>query len=248
MLDVAHRGASGSAPEHTFPAYDLALDLGADGLELDVHMTSDDVLVVLHDATLDRVARRPGFVADTTLRDLKAVDAGDWFGPGWRGLSIPTLDEVFRRYGRRTRYYVELKDPELYPGMEQELARLVEEHRLGGRIVAQSFSAPSLASIASSARPLPVIRLYPDGARPLIDETIEATARYAYGIGPWVGDVDRDLVRRAHEAGLAVFVYTVDAPSEMASLASLGVDGIFTNYPGRLGAFRRRLTRAGALL
>lgn len=249
MLDIAHRGASGSAPEHTFPAYDLALDLGADGLELDVHMTRDGVLVVHHDTTLERVTGRPRFLADAHSEEVGTLDAGSWFGAGWRGLSIPTLDEVFRRYGRRTRYYVELKDPELYPGIEAGLLRLVEAHGLGGRVVAQSFSAPSLEKVTRARPRLPVIRLYPDVGRDVLERTLEATARFAFGIGPCLWDVDRELVRSAHRAGLAVFAYTVNSDADTAALAALGVDGTFTDFPGRIGALRgrRRLTTAAAL-
>lgn len=236
MLDIAHRGASGVAPENTLPAFDLALDCGADGLELDVHMTRDGVLVVVHDATLERIAGRPDFVADMSLRELQQIDAGAWFG-GFAGPSIPTLDEVFHRYRGRTRYFVELKDPELYVGIEAELLRLVHEHRLGGRVVVQSFSSASLQTVAAQ---VPVVRLYPEGVP--IATTLDETAAYAYGIGPCASDVDRELVRRAHARALAVFVYTVDSPDERASLAAAGIDGIFTDFPGHLA-----LTTAAAL-
>lgn len=217
------------APEHTFPAYDLALDLGADGLELDVHMTRDGVLVALHDATLDRVTGTSGFVADSSIAELKRLDAGSWFGPGWRGLSIPTLAEVFARYGRRTRYYVELKDPELYPGIEDELLRLVESHGLGGRVTVMSFSGPCVERTAAAG--IPVVRLCREGAP--IDPVLRAAAGYAYAIGACASDLGRGLVRQAHALGLGVFAYGADAPGATAALAEAGVDGVFTDWPGR---------------
>ena len=123
-LNIGHRGASGHAPEHTFPAYDLALADGADYIEQDLQLTKDGVLIVLHDATLDRTARGPqenctGPVIGKTLAQIRTCDAGTWFNerfpdrarPEYAGLVIPTLDEVFTRYGNRVRYYIETKNP-----------------------------------------------------------------------------------------------------------------------------------------
>ena len=127
-LDIAHRGASGYAPEHTFPAYDLALKQGADYIEQDLQMTGDGVLVVLHDETLDRTARptkasEPGDctgpVRAKTLAQIKTCDVGRWFNQeyprrakaAYVGLKIPTLEQVFRRYGKGNNYYIETKSP-----------------------------------------------------------------------------------------------------------------------------------------
>src|SRR5439155_1528352 len=130
VLNIGHRGASGYAPEHTFASYDLALKLGADYIEQDVQMTSDGVLVVTHDETLDRTARGPaedctGPVKTKTLAQIKRCDAGSWFGPQFEGERIPTLEEVFQRYGRQANYYIETKSPEIYPGMEEALLALL---------------------------------------------------------------------------------------------------------------------------
>ncbi len=257
MLNVAHRGASGVAPEHTFPAYDLALALGADYLEQDVHMTRDGVLVVLHDATLDRTTSCSAFVADLTLGELQALDAGSWFNgaypararPEYAGLRIPTLEEVFRRYGTGARYYVETKDPELYPGMEEELLRLVYACGLHGRALIQSFSVQSLQKTHALDPAIPLIRLHPEVGAPAIAETLPETACYAAGIGPRHTDVDEALVKAAHDLQLAVHPHTVDAIHGMRALGELGVDGVFTNYPGRLARVlttRRRRQAIGA--
>src|ERR671916_500502 len=114
VLNIGHRGASGYAPEHTFAAYDLALKLGADYIEQDLQMTKDGVLVVLHDDTLDRTATGParnctGLVIEKTLAQLKTCEVGRWFNrayplyarPEYAGMRIPTLEEVFQRYGAR---------------------------------------------------------------------------------------------------------------------------------------------------
>src|SRR5262245_55585750 len=137
VLNIGHRGASGYAPEHTIPAYDLALPLGADYIEQDLQLTSDGVLVCLHDTELDRTARGAaenctGSVGDKTLAQIKTCDVGSWFNdanpglarPEYVGLQIPTLEEVFVRYGRRVNYYIETKSPETADHMEERLLAL----------------------------------------------------------------------------------------------------------------------------
>jgi len=138
VLNIGHRGASGYAPEHTFASYDLALKLGADYLEQDLQQTKDGVLVVMHDETLDRTARGPaanctGLVRDKTLAQIKTCDVGSWFNqanpsaarPEYVGLRVPTLEEVFRRYGKRVNYYIETKSPESADHMEEALLALL---------------------------------------------------------------------------------------------------------------------------
>src|SRR5918998_1371267 len=124
VLNIGHRGASGYAPEHTFAAYDLALKLGADYIEQDLQMTKDGVLVVLHDDTLYRTARPTaesapgdcsGLVIEKILEQIKTCEVGSWFNetypqyadPSYVGLEIPTLEEVFQRYGKSVNYYIE---------------------------------------------------------------------------------------------------------------------------------------------
>jgi len=123
---IAHRGLSGLAPEHTWEAYDRAIEIGADYIEQDLHMSADGVLVILHDDTLERTARGPephcsGRTREKTLAELRNCDFGSWFGAAFRGQSIITLDELLSKYGRTTRYYIETKDPAEMPGMEEKL-------------------------------------------------------------------------------------------------------------------------------
>ncbi len=123
---IAHRGLSGLAPEHTWEAYDRAIEVGADYIEQDLHMSADGVLVVLHDDSLERTARGPepdcsGRAREKTLTLLRSCDFGSWFGAAFRGQSIITLDELLSKYGRTTRYYIETKHPDEMPGMEEKL-------------------------------------------------------------------------------------------------------------------------------
>jgi glycerophosphoryl diester phosphodiesterase len=253
VLNIGHRGASGYAPEHTTPAYDLALRLGADYIEQDLQMTGDGVLVVLHDETLDRTARGSGRdcagpVITKTLEQIKTCDVGSWFNEaypqyakdGYVGLRICTLEENFQRYGLGANYYIETKNPEAAPGMEEELLRLMEEYGLRGpavsgwQVLIQSFSPASLQKIHALDPSLPLIQLYDEEGSGVIRASLDAARTYAVGVGPYKGDVDAQLVEAAHARCLHVHPYTVNEEQEMKALIELGVDGMFTNFPDRL--------------
>ena len=254
VLNIGHRGASGYAPEHTIPAYDLALEQGADYIEQDLQMTRDGVLVALHDDTLDRTARGPkgnctGLVIEKTLKQIKTCDVGTWFNetypqyakPEYVGLKIPTLEEVFRRYGKSVNYYIETKNPEAATGMEEELLRLMDKYWLTQpaadrwQVLIQSFSPASLQKIHALEPSLPLIRLYAGAeTSATIQADLAAAQTYAVGVGPSKADVDEPLVAAAHERCLDVHPYTVNEIPEMEALIALGVDGMFTNFPDRL--------------
>jgi glycerophosphoryl diester phosphodiesterase len=253
VLNIGHRGASAYAPEHTFAAYDLALEQGADYIEIDLQMTADGVLVALHDKTLNRTADAPegvpeqycrGLVSKKTLEQIKMCDAGSWFGPEYAGLEeplrIPTLEEIFLKYGTSVNYYIETKNPEAAPGMEDELLRLMDKYHLtepaedNWQVLIQSFSAESLMKIHEMNSELPLIQLYWAGTSKSIQRDLDAVSEYAVGIGPYKKDVDAALVEAAHEHCLAVHPYTVNTVEEMEDLISVGVDGMFTNNPDLL--------------
>jgi glycerophosphoryl diester phosphodiesterase len=258
VLNIGHRGASGYAPEHTITAYDLALEQGADYIEIDLQMTKDGVLVAMHDETLDRTADAPegvpkrfcsGPVIKRTLEQIRMCDVGSWFNETYPeyadedyvGLQIPTLEEIFQRYGTSVNYYIETKNPEAAPGMEEELLRLMEEYGLtepaeeNWQVLIQSFSAESLMTIHEMNSELPLIQLYSSSeTSESIQASLAEVSTYAVGIGPSKTDVDAALVEAAHALCLDVHPYTVNEPEEMEALIALGVDGMFTNFPDRL--------------
>jgi glycerophosphoryl diester phosphodiesterase len=256
VLNIGHRGASGYAPEHTLPAYDLALALGADYIEQDLQLTSDGVLVVLHDVTLDRTARGPaanctGLVSTKTLAQIKTCDVGTWFNeakpeharPEFVGLQIPTLDEVFRRYRRRVNYYIEPKSPDAADRMEERLLALLDEHRLlrpaarRWKVLIQSFSAASLQKIHALEPSLPLIQLaLVLGTGAALEESLDAIAGYAVGVGPAAVVMDPSVVAAAHARCLGVHPWTVNQSADMTTLVAAGVDGMFTNVPDELDA------------
>jgi glycerophosphoryl diester phosphodiesterase len=255
VLNIGHRGASAYAPEHTFASYDLALEQGADYIEIDLQMTADGELVAMHDKTLNRTATAPegvpnrycrGLVSKKTLAQIQMCDVGSWFDPAYAGEQIPTLDEIFDRYGTSVNYYIETKNPDAAPGMEKELVGLLAEHGLipeegpaeaeSWQVLIQSFSAESLMKVHELAPTLPLIQLYWAGTSKSIQRDLDAVSAYAVGIGPYKKDVDAALVEVAHEHCLAVHPYTVNTEEEMNELIALGVDGMFTNDPALLDA------------
>jgi glycerophosphoryl diester phosphodiesterase len=255
VLAIGHRGASGYAPEHTIASYDRALDLGADYIEQDLQLTKDGVLVALHDPTLDRTARGAaesckGLVIEKTLAQIKTCDVGSWFNDAFPqyaraeyvGLRIPTLEEIFKRYRHRANYYIETKNPEDAPGMEEKLLQLLDQYQLRGdavrrnQVLIQSFSDASLRKIHGLDPALPLIQLFPNLGSSAIRATLDQVKTYAVGIGPSKGSVDAALVDAAHMRCLDVHPYTVNETSEMAALLAIGVDGMFTNFLDRLTA------------
>lgn len=240
-VGIAHRGASGLAPEHTHAAYDLAVELGAHYIEHDLQLTADGVLVVIHDETLDRTARGPadscsGLVGDKTLAQLRSCDFGVARSVEFAGERIVTLDELMQRYGARTRYYIETKQPEASPGLERALIEVLRRHDHlpphgdPPTVIVQSFSTASLEQMHSLAPGLPLLRLLGQGE--LGDDpgpALSAIATYANGIGPNMGDVDAELVALAHERGLFVHPWTVNEMADLERMIGLGVDGLFTD-------------------
>lgn len=257
---IAHRGASWDAPEHSFAAYDLALEHEADWIEQDLQMTRDGQLVVFHDDSLDRTATGPasscaGLIREKTLAQLQSCEVGSWFNrenrdrarPEFVAERIPTLEAVLRRYAGRARFYIETKNPAEAPGMEDSLLAVLRRHRLvgrganEGRVMIQSFSAASLIHLKALEPRLALVQLIDDAPEPgTLKTTLDSIAKYADGVGPSRRFVNDAFVRAAHERGLVVHPYTVNAEPTMAYLLGIGVDGIFTDRPDVL---RRVLLR-----
>jgi glycerophosphoryl diester phosphodiesterase len=227
-LVIAHRGASGYRPENTLPAFALAVEQRADMIETDLHRTRDRAIVVTHDEELAGLGGR-GEIADATLAELRALDAGD-------GARVPTLDELLDGFGGRIPFNLELKRGTRaeYEDLEQDVLVAVRTRGLLGRTLFSSFYDPVLARLRRLEPAARVALLisprYPN------DVLVRARALGAEAINPEACLVQDRLVGEAHAAGLRVFAYTVDAEAEMTRLLGLGVDGLFTNFPDRMRA------------
>ncbi|MEV7615443.1 glycerophosphodiester phosphodiesterase family protein [Streptomyces sp. NPDC089799] len=243
----AHRGASAYAPENTLAAIDLAGRMGVDWVENDVQRTKDGELVVIHDESLARTTdvevlfpdRSPWRVQDFTAEEIARLDAGSWFGPEYAGARVPTLHDYLDRVRHnRQRLLLEIKKPELYPGIEEDTLRVLDEagwldeRHVEELLVVQSFSADCLRTVH---------RLRPDvvtgflGTPAVTD--LAGYSEFADRINPWHTTISADWVSAvhgllgAHGRPMEIDTWIVDAPDVARKVRDMGVDGIITNAP-----------------
>jgi glycerophosphoryl diester phosphodiesterase len=231
-LVIAHRGASGERPENTLPAYQLAVEQSADMIEIDLHLSLDGVVMIHHDASLERLGAS-GEIRDHTASELAKLNAAP--GASFEE-SIPTLLDVLDRFGERMEFNLEIKVGEdtAYEGIEEIALGAVRERGLLPRMLFSSFYDGVLArmrELSSEARL--ALLVSPKAPVRIFDR---AAAVSAEAINPEVSLVDADLVENAHKSGLAVYPYTENDPAGMARLLDAGVDGIITNHPALLRA------------
>ncbi len=220
MVIVGHRGACGYAPENTLKSFAKAIELGCLRVELDVHLSADDVPVVIHDSTLDRTTDGRGPVRNQTLRDLKKLDAGE-------GEQIPTLLEVMELCGEKAELQIELKDP-LAPPL---VARLIQKNWHPEKVVITSFDRALLAEFGALLPEIPRGLLAREPSLDLVAIAREQGHRW---ICPRHNIVNLSLVRSAQAAQIQVYVYHVNDARIAREMVSWGVDAIGTDYPDLL--------------
>jgi glycerophosphoryl diester phosphodiesterase len=214
---IAHRGASAYAPEHSFAAFDLALAQGANALELDLRVTLDAHLVVLHDATLLRTAGSPRPLAQLTVAELATLDPA---------VRPPTLADVLDRYTAATDWVLELKQPT--PAAEHAVTTALTTRGLHHSAVVQSFDGGALRRIRRAAPSLTVAQLlrHAPSARRL-----RRLATFASAVGIPHTRVGMPLLLQSHACGLGVLAWTPNEPSDIARLTAIGIDGVITDVP-----------------
>jgi len=244
---VAHRGASGHAPENTLAAVDKADKLGIDWVENDVQRTKDGELVVIHDTTLDRTTnvekvfpdRAPWNVSDFTAAEISRLDAGSWYGDAYKGAKIPTLKQYLNRLTQNNqKLLMELKSPAKYPGIEsQTLKELSNEGWLdsghvNGKLIIQSFDGGSVRKVHGLA---PAVKTGYLGT-PKVSE-LKTYAQFSDQINPTYSTASKDYVdavhkvKGAHGKPLEAYTWTVNDAATARKVADAGVDGIISNYP-----------------
>jgi len=235
-LNIAHRGASGHAPENTLAAFVLAADMGADAIELDVHLSADGEVVVIHNDTVEATTDGSGRVSHMTRRELQALDAGSWFDPRYAGERIPTLQEVFEAVGHRVAINIEIKVEAGYHPVEQEAetVRLIEDGGMVDRVIVSSFSPLSLRRVYRLNPRIPLGFLHARGEPRFLPALLHQFYAPFAALHPHFRLVDEPYLAAARRRGQRVNAWTVNDAQDMRALRDLGVDGIITNYPDML--------------
>jgi glycerophosphoryl diester phosphodiesterase len=235
VLNFAHRGASHEAPENTLAAFRLAREMGADGVELDVQVSKDGEVVVMHNFTVDTTTDGQGAVKGKTLAELKELDAGSWFDDRFGNQRIPTLQEVIVEVGHQLLLNIELKTKVFGSGdLVAEVVRLIEDHNLVHRVIVSSFNPLALRHVKKLNPNIPTGLLYYFDLPTHLLRTLFLLLTNADALHPDKRLITQEYVDWARERGYRVNTWTVDEPAEMKRLIALGVDGIITNRPNVL--------------
>ena len=231
---AGHRGDRADAPENTLPAFEAAFASGLDVVETDVQLTSDGYPVLLHDPTVDRTTNGSGEVADLTLEQVEALDAGSWFDKSFAGTRIPQLGEFLDLLAAtpHKRALVELKDYWTTDDIRNILTD-VYVRGVQNRIVFAGFHLGTIANLADVAPAIPRVII----RRDLPDDPVGLAQFYgaiAIMTSPWSLETFPDAVTDMHAAGLGVLVYTLNSEKRWTEATSYGVDGIITDAPSAL--------------
>jgi len=229
-MNIAHRGFSSQYPENTILSFQKALDLGVKRLELDLQVTRNGELVVLHDRTVNRTTDGTGATSDKSLEEIKALDAGSWLSPDFAGNRIPTFEEVL----------VELPSAILVTELKfegnnaiKDVIDIVNDHGAADRVVISSFDHAKLPAIKNIAPELPTTALIKADGQSTREWVEQARELRIDTLGPKCVDITEEYVETAHNAGLLVRAWGLgrDQGEEMTRLIELGVDGMTTDCP-----------------
>ncbi|WP_392486787.1 glycerophosphodiester phosphodiesterase [Haloimpatiens sp. FM7315] len=228
----AHRGASGYAPENTIAAFKKAIEMGADGIELDVHLSKDNELIVMHDEMINRTTNEKGLIKDFTLAELKKLDAGSWFGVKFKNERIPTLEEVLILVKTTPLFLnIEIKAGyRMYKGIEEKVLALLEKHNMINRSIISSFDHYSLVKIKQLNPKIKTGMLY---SASLFEPWQYAKSIKSDALHPYYITLNKDFILNAYINGLAINTYTVNDEDVMTKLSRGRVSGIITNYPDK---------------
>ncbi len=229
---LGHRGAKRYAPENTLAAFLLALEQGADGVELDAKLSADGVVVVIHDPTVERTTNGTGRVADLPLTALRELDAGGWFSDQFRGEKIPTLEEVFEALGKRALINVELTNyttPQ--DRLVEKVCELVRRHGMQKNVLFSSFYPWNLTQAARLLPEVPRGLLTLQGWKGLWGRSFGFMFGDYQALHPYYTDVTPQQVQRVHRLKRTINVWSVEQEQDLRRLIAWGVDGIITPDP-----------------
>lgn len=229
---LAHRGASGYAPENTMSAFKKAIEMGADGIELDVHLSKDGHLVVIHDEMLDRTTNGKGMVMNLTLEELKQLDAGSWFSDEFKGEKIPTLEEVLKLIHNTSMILnVEIKAGyRLYKDIEEKTLSMLEKYNMLNSCIISSFDHYSLVRVRELNKQVKTGMLY---SASLYKPWEYARSLKVNALHPHYITLTEEFITSAHNENFPINTYTVNDEAYMIKLAAAKISMMITNYPDK---------------
>jgi glycerophosphoryl diester phosphodiesterase len=231
---IAHRGASGHAPENTMAAFRHAVELGARFIETDLQITRDAQVIAMHDFTLDRTTTGKGQTHLLTLDQIRALDAGSWFGAGsgtYAGEHVPTLNEILDFAKEQDIiFYLEIKSGPAW-GVEHAVVATLRDRNASAQVVILSFDPSALDSVHRLDSTMMTGLLCEHPSNDLVERTVRAGARQLVAAGELITSA---VVEKAHRAGLQVVAWTINDVEQLQRLIAAGVNGIITDFPDRL--------------
>ncbi|MFD3158310.1 glycerophosphodiester phosphodiesterase [Haloimpatiens sp. FM7330] len=228
----AHRGASGYAPENTLAAFKKAIEMKADGIELDVHLSKDGYLIVMHDEKVDRTTNGKGMIKSFTLEELKKLDAGSWYSKEFNNERIPTLEEVLKLI-KPTSLFINLEIKagyRLYPNIEEKVLNMLEKYDMLERSIISSFDHYSLVKIKQLNSKVKTGMLYMSS---LFEPWDYAKSIKVDALHPYYITLTKEFIMGAYSHNLAINTYTVNEESAIKQLAQGKISGLITNYPDK---------------
>jgi glycerophosphoryl diester phosphodiesterase len=231
---IAHRGFSGAAPENTIAAIRAAVEIGADMAEIDVTLSADGHLIVIHDDTLDRTTDGRGAVSGLTLAELQRLDAGAWFAPRFAGERLPTLEAVLAEVEGRILLNVEIKSEAVGRGIVDKVAAVIRARRMTDRVIVSSFAPAALEQMRAAAPEIRTAVLFNPEHHSGLDpvDIVRGLGASAFNIKRT--RLTRTMLLRCREAGIPVAVYTVNSPRRLRKVVDRGVHAVFTDHPEKM--------------
>ncbi|USK29097.1 glycerophosphodiester phosphodiesterase [Bacillus sp. CMF21] len=229
----AHRGCSGEFPENTMAAFEAACKIGADGIELDVQMTKDGEVVVIHDEQIDRTTNGIGFVKDFRYKQLKLFDAGSWFHPKFSRQTIPSLQDVLdliKTSGSEMKVNIELKNNVFpYEGIEAKVLQCVHQSGMADSVILSSFQFKSLGKIRELDSSIQTALLFEGIPSNIIEEARKVRANALHSEASFAVSA---AGKRTIDAGYPLRVFTINQTDKLEAFRKSGVSAIITDYPG----------------
>jgi glycerophosphoryl diester phosphodiesterase len=231
-LVIAHRGANSVAPENTISAFSAARERGADGIEMDVKLTADGQVVVMHDQTVDRTTDGHGLLRNFRLADLRCLDAGSWFDRSFARERVPTLEEVFTNFKDSILYDIELTNYATpFDNLLKKVLALIQKYNLNQQVVVSSFFPTNISQFHNLAPSIPGGLIALSGAAGFLSRSEVGRWFSPLVVIPVYRDLTQEYIRRQKERRRMVIPWTVNKPADIQRLANWGVTGIITDEP-----------------